>query len=115
MNDFEKEFEDKEFVDEEALEAEEQERQKLLEKKKIILPHTVKLNFPFKFGSEMVSEIVFERRLIAKDLMSFPAQDQRFGHMVKIVGKMTGQPTKKLELIDGSDLKRLFAVVENFF
>ncbi len=83
--------------------------------KKFPIPYTLKLAFPFEFGADtIIEEVVFQRRLNTKDLMTFPAENQQIGHLVKLVSKTTVMPMAQLDRMDSSDLFKCVDVVSTF-
>lgn len=79
------------------------------------VPYTCKLKYPVQWGKDdTVSEIVFPRRLKAKDFRGLPASDLKFDHMIKIVARVTATATTLLEELDAEDFMQLTEVVESF-
>lgn len=105
---------DKEFLTEEELEELRVSEEKELKEKEITLPHEVKLKYPVQFGKDLRDIIIVKRRLKTKDLMNFPAEGQKFGHIVSLVSKITQEPMSLIKELDSKDLVVLSKIVQNF-
>jgi len=85
------------------------------EQKVFPLPHTIRLQEPIPFGKdETINEIVFQRRLKAKDLMGIKVQDMTFDDMLKIISRMTVQSMAIIKELDGVDFMEASEVVNSF-
>ena len=81
----------------------------------IMLPHTYKLAHPIQWGTETLAEVVFKRRLQAKDFKGVPAGgDLKFDHMMLILARVTGMSQAQIEELDAADLQALSEVVNSF-
>lgn len=108
--------EEDEFVTEEEIDAARQEEERKLAEENITIPHEVKLKFPVQWGKNEPPRdmIVVKRRLKTKDLMNFPADKQKFGHMVSLISKVTGEPLAFIKEIDSHDMVRLTKIIQHF-
>jgi hypothetical protein len=79
------------------------------------IPHTMALKYPIPFGKdEQITELVFERRLIAEDMMQLPVQGQVLGDTFKLISKMTRQPMSVIKKLDAEDIMEAGKVVNSF-
>lgn len=72
-----------------------------------------KLEKPFQFGSEEVSEIKLHEPT-AKDLMSVKLKDADFKEMFEFACSCADEPVKKLEKMAASDAIKFVQVVSDF-
>ena len=79
------------------------------------LPYTHTLKYPIAGVKDPITEIVFTRRIIARDLKGIPAgKDMTMEHMTALIARVVGKPTAVIELIDAVDLVALSEVVASF-
>lgn len=78
------------------------------------LPYTHRLHYPVAVGTEPLTEIVFVRRLVAKDLKGIPAEGLTLDHMVLLIARVVGKPVAIIEQIDAADIVELAEVVQSF-
>jgi hypothetical protein len=76
----------------------------------------VKLQYPISWGeNELVSEVVFTRRIQAKDLKGVPINGvMGMEHILLLIARLTGKTQTQLEQLDMVDLTSLSNVVSNF-
>lgn len=85
------------------------------EEKTFEIPYTVKLDYPFTYGKDReVVEIVFNRRLKAKDFKGINLKEIKFDEMMKLISKTTGEFSAVIEEIDSSDLMKCVEVINSF-
>lgn len=83
----------------------------------IQVPKEIVLKFPFDWGKEnpeKVSSITVRRRLKAKDFKGIKAGEIRFDDMIKLISRMTGESTAKIEELDSADMMEFVEVVNSF-
>lgn len=78
------------------------------------LPHTHKLKYPIQIGDETTTEIVFKRRLIAKDLKGIPADGMTLDCTTLMLSRVVGKPVAVMEQLDAEDLTDLAEVIGSF-
>lgn len=112
-NQFDEPFEEEEF--EEELEENSAEPESKTKDKPISLPHIIDLEFPVEWGKDEIRKIItIKRRLQTKDVMSIPTENLKFGHMVTLVSKITGEPLSFVKELDTIDLFKCIRVLQNF-
>jgi hypothetical protein len=82
--------------------------------KTIEIPHTFQLEHPFKYGEKQVEEIVFTKRLQAKDFKGIKSNDIRFDDMFSLLARMTGNSRSLIEELDSIDLMKAIEVLNSF-
>ena len=81
----------------------------------LVVPCSVKLQYPIDWGEDdQVAEVEFERRLKGDELMDLPAQNLKFSHMARLVSRLTGRPMSFYKRMDSIDLFGLTKVVSHF-
>jgi len=83
------------------------------EEKAVEVPHTYKLKFPFKFGSDEITELVIMRRPNSKDIGHMGTKPT-LEELTKIVQRITVQTPKLIEKVDAVDIIDLTEIVGNF-
>ena len=79
------------------------------------LPYTHTLKYPIAGAKDPITEIVFTRRIIARDLKGLPAGSaMTMEHMTLLIARVVGKPTAIIELIDAEDFVALSEVVASF-
>jgi len=79
------------------------------------LPHTLKLNDPVTQGSETISELVFSRPAIAKDLRGIRLSELDKGdNIILLTARLTAQPPSVVEKLSLADLTECGEVVSGF-
>lgn len=95
-----------------------QEKDKILnneQSSKIIkLPYVITLKYPVGRGSELISELVIERRLKAKDFKGIQANNITFDDMLRLLSRLTAQPLSVIEELDSIDLYEAIEVLSSF-
>lgn len=82
--------------------------------KAITMPYTYTLKYPIQAGSETITEMVFTRRLVAKDLKGLPAQGMTMDHITLLLARVLGKTSAIIELVDAADLVELAEVINSF-
>lgn len=83
--------------------------------KKFPIPYTLQLEYSIDWtGDEQISEVIFERRLQAKDLISLPSEGVKMGHMLALVSKVTGKSQAFLQKLDSIDFFKCTDVISSF-
>lgn len=86
-----------------------------VEKKEFEMPYACKLAHPITWGrDQVISEIVFSRRLKVADFKGIPTGDLKFDHMVRVVSRVTGTAEAILMELDITDFMQLSEVVNSF-
>jgi hypothetical protein len=81
----------------------------------IQLPHKVELTFPFEYGKDRkVSEIIFTRRLKAKDFRGISVNNITFDDMLKLISKATGEVQAVIDELDTEDMMKCTEVINSF-
>ena len=76
-------------------------------------PITIKLEHPVEHGSEIISELVFQRRMKAKDMRALPMKPD-LGDLLNLVGRLTAQPPSVIDELDPADVMKAVEVVNGF-
>jgi hypothetical protein len=83
------------------------------------LPYTYVLRFPLRAGDNIrLTELVFKRPMTAGDILDisiFELQSIKTEPMLRILGKMCGQPFELLKMMAPTDVVGLTKVFELFF
>lgn len=74
---------------------------------------TLTLKYPVTQGSETISELVFERRLRAKDFRGLPL-NLGFDDMFTLLSRLTANPPSVIDELDTEDLMAAVEVVSDF-
>ena len=81
----------------------------------ITLPHVIPLKFPFQYGKDrLVSEVVFTRRLKAKDFRGIAVSNITFDDMLKLISKSTGESQAVIDELDTEDMMACTEVINGF-
>lgn len=80
-------------------------------------PITIKLKSPIHHGGDVVSELVISRELEAGDMRDYPTDpnQQNFGQILDIIGKLAAQPPAVMNKIKPVDLTQITEVFQRFF
>lgn len=73
---------------------------------------TIKLDDPISYGSETISSLEL-RKPKAKDMRGLPLQ-MGMDDMLKLAGRVSGQPDSVIDELSINDLGRVMEVVGNF-
>ncbi len=91
------------------------------EEKKYDLPHTQELQHPITLSNKEgavvreVTELVFRNPVTAAMVKHLPAGSGiTMGHMLPILGKMTGEPDTVIDRLQWDDLQEAMAVLGSF-
>lgn len=79
------------------------------------LPYTHKLLTPVEHGSETITELVFSRAPVAKDLRGIRLSElDKADHLITVTSRLSGQPPSVIERLSVSDTMACFEVVSAF-
>jgi len=88
------------------------------EKKTIVLPHEITLEYPVEWGKneELRTTITVVRRLKTKDFKGMPAGGDSllYDHLLKLMSRMTGESMAFIEELDADDMMKIAEVVNHF-
>lgn len=87
------------------------------ESNKYKLPYTLVLKHPIERGTKAenaITQLVFKRRLKAKDFKGIPAAGMQFDHMLKLVSRLSAEPISTIEEMDSEDLFAATDIVNSF-
>lgn len=90
------------------------EEKKEVEKEEIVLPYSIQLKYPLKFGDAELKELVVERRLRAGDYKGIPASGLKYDDIQRLISRMVGQPVSTIEKLDSLDMFTCVEVLDNF-
>jgi len=79
----------------------------------IEVPFTMELTFPVKYNDEEVKEICFNRRSQAGDFKGL-SRNLESSECIKLISRLTGNPGKLIERLDGIDFIRANEVITHF-
>jgi len=75
---------------------------------------TIKLEYPFEFGKEEITEVHVMRRPKAKDMKGINLQEMTADAQCKLLGRITNLMTPVIEEFDLADFKTLSEAVADF-
>ncbi len=75
---------------------------------------TYKLSDPVKFGSELISELVFQP-MKARHLRAIKSNDLDMGILLDLASKLTGQPTVVIDELSVFDALEVQKIIAGFF
>lgn len=81
---------------------------------KFSVPYTLKLEHPFQWGSEQKTELLFSRRVKAKDMKGMTTGNIRTDDLMTILSRVTGEAPAVIAELDAADLFRAFEVINSF-
>lgn len=80
------------------------------------LPYTHKLLTPVEHGSETITELVFRRRPVAKDVRGICIDRLNDGdNLVPLIARLTGNPPSLIDKVDLVDLLECGGLLGGFF
>lgn len=89
------------------------------EKKRITLPLTIKLKYPFQFGQDsglMITDITIKRRFQMGDFRDMTERElQQTDAAITLISKISGEPEPKIWMIDPVDFEKITKEIEPFF
>lgn len=86
----------------------------MAEEKTFTVPHTIKLDEPFTYGNEEVTELVVNRRPKAKDFKGIHTSSMKFDDILRVGSRITGESISKIEELDVADMMKLVEVINSF-
>lgn len=78
------------------------------------IPYTLKLAHPIQYGERNVEELVFNRRLKAKDFKGIVSTNIKFDDMMSLIARITGESRSLIEEMDSEDFMGASEVVNSF-
>jgi len=79
------------------------------------LPYTLKLSEPVQHGSEEITELVFARKAVAKDLRGIRMSELDKGdNMILLTARLTNQPPSVVDKLYLADIAACGEVVSSF-
>lgn len=74
-----------------------------------------KLKEPIVFGEETITELKLRNRIVAGDMRGVPMRDPMLvDDLLKIAGRLCGQPDHVMNALSYQDFKEVGAIVEGF-
>jgi len=79
------------------------------------LPYTYKLETPVTHGETTISELVFNRRPMGKDVKGIRLSQIDLGdHVILLTARLTNNPPSVIEKLDFADIASLGEVLSSF-
>ena len=73
------------------------------------------LRVPIEHGSQTIAELNIRTRIVAGDMRGIPMRDPMFyDDMLKIIGRLTGQPDLVVNQLDMADLEGVSEILAPF-
>jgi hypothetical protein len=81
------------------------------------LPIKLELEDPIEWGDEIISTLVFSKKLNGEMMAHLPVDEKliQLGHFFPLIGGMTCQPYEVVERLTRADLNKATAIVTDFF